>query len=691
MSDDLLQTPVQFVKGVGPDRAELLQKLEIRTAGDLLWHLPRDLLDLSDVRKIADLEADQPASVLGTVVDLDSRSLARERTMSAILIESDGNYLRALWFNQTWVLKKYQPGQRLLLSGKPKFRAGRWEISHPRVQVLEADDGSARGEVLPRYPLTEGLRMDVMRRMTRHAVEHCAEALVDPLPEAYRAEHELPSLPEALRMVHAPRTAAEWERGRARLIGDDLLEFQLGVALRRRAWEHKPPAPRLPVTPKIDSRIRKLFPFTMTRAQDQVIVEIGRDLDSDTAMHRLLQADVGAGKTAVAIYAMLVCVAAGHQAVLMAPTEVLARQHWETLASLLHQSRVERRLLTGGLTAAEKARVHSDIQSGTAQLVVGTQAVIQDAVRFASLGLAVVDEQHKFGVLQRAQFSTGGLSPHVLVMTATPIPRSLCLTQFGDLDLSVMDELPPGRQRVVTSLVTEGAPKLKAFAFLRKQIEQGRQAYIVCPRIANDAAGSGPADVETVFRYLTTGPLQGLRIAALHGQLDSDEKGRIMAEFEEGSLDALISTTVVEVGIDVPNATLMVILDAERFGLSQLHQLRGRISRGRFQGYCFLFTRSDAADALSRLNVLTTTTDGFQIAEADFEFRGPGDILGTRQHGQLPLIVADLVRDRAMLETARERATDLVKSGRFDAAEFAPLKKRVLDRFRTMMDLPQSG
>jgi len=692
MSGNPLEKEVQFVTGVGPDRADLLRKLDIHTVEDLLWHLPRDLLDLTDVRQIPDLEADELQSVFGEVVDIDGRYTSKGGTLSAVLIENNGAYMRGLWFNQPWIKKRFQHGMKVLLSGKPKFKSGRWEMSHPRHQILEDDvDPNTRAEVLPRYPLTEGIKMEQMRRMLREATEEYAPLVVDPLPESFRQQHELPSLRDALRMIHIPKSIEEYEQGKRRLILDDLLEFQLGVALRRRVWKRKPQASALPSSVKIDSRIRKLFSFEFTAGQNRVCKEIADDLNSEFAMHRLLQADVGAGKTAIALYAMLICIANDRQTVLMAPTEVLARQHWETVQTLLAESRVEMRLLTGSLKPADKAQVQEEIRNGTAQLVVGTQAVIQEAVSFKNLGLAVIDEQHKFGVMQRAQFETGGLSPHVLVMTATPIPRSLCLTQFGDLDLSVMNELPPGRQKVVTSLLTHSVAKKKAWTFLREEIGKGRQCYIVCPRISSEDGGTEVADVETAYQKLTRGPLNGLKLERLHGRMSSEEKAEVMEAFADREIDVLISTTVIEVGIDIPNATLIGILDAERFGLSQLHQLRGRVSRGLFQGYCFLFTRTDASEALARLNVMETSTDGFKIAEADFEMRGPGDVLGTRQSGQLPFRVADLSRDRDILEEARDLAFGLVDSGEFDGPEFTPLKNLVLDRFAKLMDLPQSG
>jgi ATP-dependent DNA helicase RecG len=411
-------------------------------------------------------------------------------------------------------------------------------------------------------------------------------------------------------------------------------------------------------------------------------------------MHRLLQADVGAGKTAVAVYAILVTVAAGYQAVIMAPTEVLANQHWATIDAALAHSRVHRLLLTGGLATRERRQALTEIADGTVQLVVGTQAVIQKDVNFAKLGLVVIDEQHKFGVLQRAMFSKGDLSPHVLVMTATPIPRSLCLTQFGDLDLTTISDMPPGRQRVITSRVTNADMRQRAWDFVKQQLKKGRQAFVICPRIEATGAdlSKGPAaSAEEVYKLLSTGELRDFKVGLVHGQIETDRKSAVMDTFRQGRIDVLVSTTVVEVGIDVPNATMMVIDEAHRFGLSQLHQLRGRVSRGKFQGYCFLFSESDSPEALRRLTALESMSDGFQIAEADFEIRGPGDVLGTRQHGDLPLRVADLVRDAAILREARMQAFDLVKTGEFDRPDYAMLKVQVLERFGAALDLPKTG
>jgi ATP-dependent DNA helicase RecG len=544
---------------------------------------------------------------------------------------------------------------------------------------------------LPKYPLTEGLSQHEMRRMTRAAVEQCADLVPEYVPEVFRAARKLPDIHAALRGLHTPASRGAYDAGRRRILFDDLFEFQLGLALRRRVWQRRPHAPLLPVTAKMDARIRRLFSFRFTPGQDQAVREIAADLASGRVMHRLLQAEVGAGKTAVAIYAMLAAVAAGFQAVLMAPTELLAVQHWETIDSLLSESRVVRRLLTGSLTAAQRRDVLDEISRGEVQLVVGTQAVIQSDVTFACLGLAVIDEQHKFGVAQRAKFAGAELTPHVLVMTATPIPRSLCLTQFGDLDLTVMRDVPPGRRPVMTARVRNRGEQQRAWDFLRQQLKAGRQAYVVCPRVESDSPTARDAAAEKVFEYLVRTELSGFRVALVHGQMDRDERAATMRRFRDGELDALVSTTVIEVGVDVPNATLMVVLQAERFGLAQLHQLRGRIARGSYQGYCWLFSESEAADAAERLGALETTTDGFEIAEKDFELRGPGDVLGTRQHGELPLRVADPLKDANVLDEAREAAFRLVDGREFDRPEYAPLKVRVLERFGKLFDLPQSG
>ena len=693
--DDPLSRSVQFVRGVGPARAELLARLDLHTVSDLLWHLPRDILDLSHVSSVFELKEGELQTVFGVVVDIDGKETSTGKVMTAILLQADGGFVRGVFFNQPFLLKKFNIGQRVLISGKPKFHLRRWEFSHPRVQWLGDEDIGDSGGILPVYPLTDGIPQHDMRRLVKSVVEDFSTFVPDPLPDSFRSRANVVGLQTALRQVHLPRTVEEHRAGMRRVLFDDLLEFQLALAMRRRFWKRERLAIPLPCSAKIDARIRRRFSFRFTAGQDQAVNEIIADLSRDQAMHRLLQADVGAGKTAVAVYAMLVAIAAGTQAVIMAPTEVLAQQHWNTVDRLLADSRVERRLLTGALTAAQRRNTLEEITSGKAQLIVGTQAVIQEGVKFQKLGLAIIDEQHKFGVMQRAKFTSSDISPHVLVMTATPIPRSLCLTQFGDLDLTLISELPPGRQRIVTSRVVGSGPSQKAWDFIRRKLREGRQAYVVCPRVEEDASSPAGTEVtasaEAVYRNLSQGAFQEFRVGLVHGQQDRESRTKTMDAFRNGDLDLLVATTVIEVGVDVPNATLMVIHQAERFGLSQLHQLRGRIGRGKFQAYCFLFSESDTPEATKRLAAMESTADGFQIAEVDFQLRGPGDVLGTRQSGSLPLRVADLVRDQELLMESRIAAFNLVATAEFDEPAFAPLKNQVLDRFRRLMDLPQSG
>ena len=718
--EDALQTPVQFVRSVGPERAALLENLDIRVAIDLLYNAPRDVLDLSNVKTPAELEAGMQQSVCGKVVDTESRRISNGKTMSAVLIRCGRAFVRGVWFNQPWILKRFFPDNVVLFSGKPKMRSGRWEFSNPHTQWLENDDAATEDglpvTVIPRYGLTDGLKMYEIRRATKATVED----FVHLVPELFSPEAleswKLLGIREAITKLHLPKSMDEYREGYRRLVFQDLVEFQLAIELRRRVWWSGVPAPKMPCTAKIDSRIRRLFPFNLTPGQNQAIADIVADLNAGRPMHRLLQADVGSGKTAIAMYAILVAIANGHQAVLMTPTELLTTQHWQTIDKALAHSRVKRRMLTGNLTSQQRQNVLEEIRSGDVQLIIGTQALIQKSVTFSNLGLVVIDEQHKFGVGQRAKFSTGIQSPHVLVMTATPIPRSLCLTQFGDLDLTTMSDMPPGRQTVKTFRVYNANTRKRAWKFVRERLQEGRQVYIVCPRVGETEADAGqlelsfdeefpelsekPAEpvqetligsAEELFEDLQKNELKGFSVGMVHGRMNTQAKADAMEAFRTGETQALVSTTVIEVGVDVSNASVMVIQQAERFGLSQLHQLRGRIGRGKHQGFCFLFSDASSTDVVKRLSAMEKHTDGFKIAEVDFDLRGPGDILGSRQHGSLPLRFGHLIKDRKLVEETREAAVELVKSGQFDDPLLAPLKSAVLDRFAELMDLPRSG
>jgi ATP-dependent DNA helicase RecG len=526
--------------------------------------------------------------------------------------------------------------------------------------------------------------------MLRQVVDGWVKHVVEILPPDLLQRRELPSIDQALRDVHFPETMPRALAARRRFTYEEFLVLQIALTVRRRELRDRQRAPKLPVDSEVDARIRRLFPFTLTADQDKAVWAIGRDLGQDRPMQRLLQADVGAGKTAVAVYALLVCVANKHQAILMAPTEVLARQHWLTLDKYLAQSRVRRLLLTGGLTAKQRRQARADIRDGLVDLVVGTQSLLQEEVQFARLGLVVIDEQHKFGVNQRARVRKLGVDPHYLVMTATPIPRTIALTVFGDLDVSSIYQLPPGRQKVVTKWVTEG-DRDRVVEHLRQEMRKGRQAYFVCPLVEESEMLDVKA-AEQTYEELRTGPFSDFRVGLLHGRLTDDTKDGTMQQFRAGEIDLLVTTVVIEVGVDVPNATLMVIEHADRFGLSQLHQLRGRISRGTVAGECFVFSDATAEEARQRLRVFSRITNGFTLAEEDARLRGLGEFFGTRQHGLGELRFGDLLADRNVLELAREDAIDLVAH---DAGlrnpDHANLRRVVLERYGKTLDLAEIG
>ena len=685
--------PVTVLSGVGPAVAKKLAKLELRTVDDVLRHLPRDIIDLTNLTDIEKLEEGDRATLKGTILEVDSRSTARGDVLTTALFDCGGGFARGVWFRLRYqyqhLRRQQDEGKVVVLSGKPKYKQGGWEFSHPDIQFFAPEDfdDSEGGGVLMKYALTDGIGMPLMRRLCRDAAARYAGFMADPLPAAERKAANLLSLPEAFRALHIPKTAAEYQSGWRRLLVDDLLEFQLGLALRRRAWRKDSQAPEIGVPAKVDARIRRLFPYRLTDGQEQAIADIKADIRRPEPMHRLLQADVGAGKTAIAVYSMLATIAAGYQAVLMAPTELLAQQHVQTIAGLLDGSRVRTAALTGSLTPKRRREVQQGLVDGTIDLVIGTQSLIQDSVFFDRLGLVVIDEQHKFGVAQRAAFSQDGAAPHVLVMTATPIPRSLCLTQFGDLDVTRITDRPPGRQPVTTARVMTQPQRKKMWRFIKEQLADGRQLYVVAPRIDGDESQAGAEELATKMRRAFGTESVGL----VHGRLDRDERQRVMDAFRVGDLPVLVSTTVIEVGVDVPNASLMIISDAGQFGLSQLHQLRGRIGRGAYRGFCFLLADPKTPDAAERLVAMEQTEDGFAIAETDFEIRGAGDVLGLAQSGRQPLRVANLQRDAEPLAEAREMALAMVDDGRIDRPDYAALKRQVLDRFGELMDLPRSG
>ena len=687
---ELLATPVQFLKGVGPQRAELLQRLDLQTARDVLFFFPRTYQDMTDLRAVHELEEDKLQSVCGTVEDMELRGSQPGRCVLGVLVRSGSGHLRGLWFNQPFMEEKFKLGQRVVFAGKPKLKGLVWQMSHPNVDWLDEENDEPQGRILPVYPLTEGLQQWHMRKIVGETVAAYGHLLEEIFPDEYQQAHNLCPLERAIAQIHAPDNAQQLVAARRRLAYQELFLLGLALAVKRHQQHELRQAPPLEATALIDARIRRLFPFELTEGQGRAIAEIAADMAQPRPMNRLLQGDVGSGKTVVALYAMLLAVAHGQQAVLMAPTEILARQHALTLRRFLAASQVRRAELIGGLPSKLRSTLVEEIAAGRIDLVVGTQAVLQEDVRFAKLGLVVIDEQHKFGVRQRAALRHSGLDPHYLVMTATPIPRTVTMTQFGDLDVSSLNDSPPGRQKVNTYLAGEERRE-KWWEFFRKKLVEGRQGYVVVP-LVEESEQLAAMSLQETYESLANGELEAFRLGLIHGRMTSEEKDAAMDRFRQGEIQVLVSTSVVEVGVDVPNATLMTIENGERFGLAQLHQLRGRVSRGKYPGFCCVFASPQSEEAQERLKAFEALSDGFQLAEIDFRLRGPGELFGTRQHGLPPLRVADLSRNAELLDEARGDAQALVVADpELAQPQNAALRQRMLARYGKALELGDVG
>ncbi|MEM7417062.1 MAG: ATP-dependent DNA helicase RecG [Gemmatimonadota bacterium] len=671
MSYSQLDRPIQFLKGVGPRRSDAFARLGITTARDLLYHVPRRYDDASTVEPIGRVDVGMDVTVVGRVRSKGVIPTRRRLRIFQAVLEDDSGMITVAWPGQPWLDRKLREGDTLLVTGKVKFFHGR-QIQPREFTVLErASDSEGPsstsspsgmdGVVFVSYPASEDLPQWVLRGVFEKNLDAMLEWANDDeyLDPDARRRLDLPSLSEALAMMHRPSSLYAAETGRRRLAFDELFFLQLVQAqVRRHATEVEPGV----VSTRSNELIKPLheaLPYALTGAQARALREVYADMRSARRMNRMLQGDVGAGKTAVAVFSMLLAVEGGHQAALMAPTEILAEQHARSIGEMVAPVGLEVRLLTGSQSAAERRSVLEALEQGHAPLVVGTHALIQDAVAFHSLGLVVIDEQHRFGVKQRmALLERGDVRPDVLVMSATPIPRTLAMALYGDLDISVLDEMPPGRTPVRTSL---RAPSQRddVHGFVRAEVESGRQAYIVYP-LVDESEKLDLLSASQEFERLTAGPFVDLRVGLLHGQLAGAEKDRVMRSFSDGDIDILVATTVVEVGVDVPNASVMVIEHAERFGLSQLHQLRGRVGRGEAESHCILIAEP-GEEALERLKVFRDTTDGFEIARADLRIRGQGDLFGSQQHGRDGMLrFADLLADEDLLRTAQSDARGLV-------------------------------
>ena len=667
-------TPVRYLKGVGPKTAERFEKLGILTLSDLLCHYPRRYLDFSKPYSIAEAPADTECVVKAEVFTKPGgRILPGGRRMERITAGDDVSSLEITWFNNPYAAQKLELGQEYYFQGIVTGGMLRRQMVNPQVRT-DAQVKSSPFEAV--YPQTEGLTSSAIAKCVRQLLPH-AELLPDPLPSEMLKKYRLLSKADAVRAIHCPATEEEAFAARRRLIYEELLVLQLGIG---RMKNHGAASTGAPMKKADASPFWESLPFSPTGAQRRAVEEILTDMSGETSMNRLLQGDVGSGKTLVAAAAIWACIRAGYQAALLAPTEILASQHAENLNRLLSPFGMRVALLTGGMKAAARRTTLAAIRDDEADLIVGTHAILSEGVEFARLGLAVVDEQHRFGVRQRGLLAEKAANPHLLVMSATPIPRTLGLLMYGDLDISILDELPPGRKPVKTRCIT-GKKRADLYGFLDREIDSGRQVYIVCPAI-EDAGGIGLNAVKSYYEDIAKAYLPDRRVGLMHGKLKPKEKAEVMDDFKSGRLDALVSTTVIEVGVDVPNATVMVIENAERYGLSALHQLRGRVGRGAAESWCFLVSDNASESVQKRLKFLCSTSDGFAVAQYDLETRGPGDFFGSRQHGLPTLQIADLMNDTRTLHAAQSEAVALLaEDPLLERPEHALLARQVEQMF----------
>ena len=645
-------TPVRYLKGVGPKTAERFEKLGIVTLADLLCHYPRRYIDFSKPYSIAQAPADTECVVKAEVfAKPGGRILPGGRRMERITAGDDVSSLEITWFNNPYAAQKLQLGQEYYFQGIVTGGMLRRQMVNPQVRTAEQIKASPFEAV---YPQTEGLTSNAIAKCVRQLLPH-AELLPDPLPPEMLAKYRLLSKADAVRAIHCPATEEQAYAARRRLIYEELLVLQLGIGRMKNRGAAATGAPMQLADPSL---FWASLPFSPTGAQRRAVSEILADMAGETSMNRLLQGDVGSGKTLVAAAAIWACIRAGYQAALLAPTEILATQHAEGLNRMLAPFGMRVALLTGGMKAAARRTTLAAIRNDEADLVVGTHAILSEGVEFARLGLAVIDEQHRFGVRQRGMLAEKAANPHLLVMSATPIPRTLGLLIYGDLDISILDELPPGRTPVKTRCIT-GKKRRDLYHFLDQEIGRGRQVYLVCPAI-EDTPDGGLNAVKSYYEDIAKALLPERRVGLMHGKLKPKEKAAVMEDFKAGRLDALVSTTVIEVGVDVPNASVMVIENAERYGLSALHQLRGRVGRGAAESWCFLVSDNQSENVQKRLKFLCSTTDGFAVAQYDLETRGPGDFFGSRQHGLPTLQIADLMNDTRTLHAAQSEAAALL-------------------------------
>ena len=684
-----LSTPAKFLKGVGPVRAEALKRLGVYTAGELLFHIPHRYEDASTLSPIASIETGTDATIVGRVISKGVLPTRKGLRIFQAVVQDSTGMIEVSWPGQPFLDRSISKGDVLLLTGTVRFFHGRQLQPREYVNLGAEDEGTAEGRVLAVYPATDGLSFKVIRSLIDTHLDGLLALVDEYLPADILRGAALLPLADALRLVHRPKTLAEAMRGRERLAFEELFFVHL---LRRRAHllaREKREGIAFENRRDLTSRLKASLPFPLTGAQTRAVREIVVDMCSPHRMHRLLQGDVGSGKTIVALFAAMLAIENGYQAAIMAPTELLAEQHTGTVTRLLESLGIRPLLVTGSLSAKERREADARLRSGAPLLAIGTHALVQERTTFGKLGFVAVDEQHRFGVEQRKALGAKGDRPDVLLLSATPIPRSLALTLYGDLDVSVLDERPPGRLPVTTALRPESARE-RVLRFIDREVEHGRQAYVVYP-VIDESEKTDMKAATTMYTALAEGAFTTRRVALLHGRIPAEERDAIMRRFRDGEVDVLVATTVIEVGIDVANATVMLVEHPERFGLSQLHQLRGRVGRGAEASYCILLG-DVSPEAAERLSVFVGTEDGFEIARADLRIRGMGDLFGQRQSGVATFRVADPLRDEHLSEAAHAAATAvLAKDPELDLAEHAPMRRVLGERYERSLELFRVG